>query len=91
MESTKKILRCSSSTDANKLAASIYSAYMEDNNVSLSVMVIGAGSLNQAVKASILSNKYFSKIGVTIGLRPSFHNAAENVTAIKLKVLFMKD
>ena len=82
---TQKVLRCSTATDANKLAESIYSSCKNDANV------IGAGALNQAVKASILSNKFFSKKGLRVGLVPSFQDSENNVTVIELKVFLLKN
>lgn len=90
-ETNQKVLRCKSSTDANKLAGSIHSTYQEDPTTQVIIRVIGAGSLNQAVKACIISNKFFAKKGVVVGMQPSFQDAAENMTAIELKVLFMKN
>ena len=91
MESNKEnsnVLRCKSSTDANKLAGSIYSTYQSNPSVPIIIRVIGAGSLNQAVKAAIISNKFFAKKGIVVDLRPSFQDAYENMTAIELKILF---
>lgn len=88
---TQKVLRCSTATDANKLAESIYSSCKNDTNVKLSIRVIGAGALNQAVKASILSNKFFSKKGLRVGLVPSFQDSENNVTVIELKVFLLKN
>lgn len=90
MEENQRLLRCKSSTDANKLAGSIYSIYQTDSSTQVFIRVIGAGSLNQAVKAAIISNKFFAKKGVVVALQPSFQDAAENMTAIELKVLFIK-
>ena len=84
----QKVLRCKSSTDANKLAGSIFSTYQENPSIQIVIRVIGAGSLNQAVKAAIISNKFFAKKGIVVDLRPSFRDASENMTAIELKVLF---
>lgn len=90
METNEKVLRCKSSTDANKLAGSIHSTYQENPSAQVVIRVIGAGSLNQAVKALIISNKFFARKGIVLGFQPSFQDAAENMTAIELKVLFMK-
>lgn len=90
-ETNQKVLRCKSSTDANKLAGSIHSTYNEDPTAQVVIRVIGAGSLNQAVKAAIISNKFFAKKGIVVDLRPSFQDAAENMTAIELRVLFNKN
>lgn len=85
-----RILRCKSSTDANKLAGSIYSAYQETPDIQMVIRVIGAGALNQAIKAAIISNKFFCKRGMMIDLRPSFQDAFDNMTAIELKIIFSK-
>lgn len=86
-----KVLRCKTSTDANKLAGSIYSTFQENADVQIVIRVIGAGALNQAVKAAIISNKFFAKKGLVVDLRPSFQDAAENMTAIELRVVFSKN
>ena len=85
-----KVLRCKSSTDANKLAGSIYSTFAGDTDAQIVIRVIGAGSLNQAVKATIISNKYFAKKGLVVALQPSFQDTSEAMTAIELKVLLRK-
>lgn len=87
----QRVLRCKTSTDANKLAGSIHSTYQEDPTAQIVIRVIGAGSLNQAVKAVIISNKFFAKKGIVVDLRPSFQDANENMTAIELRVLFNKN
>lgn len=89
-EIKQKVLRCSSATDANKLAGSIYSTYQEDAATQIIIRVIGAGALNQAIKAVIISNKFFAKKGLVTDLRPSFQDASENMTAIELKIAFTK-
>lgn len=90
MEDEIKVLRCKASTDANKLAGSIHSTYQENPDKQIVLRVIGAGSLNQAVKAVIISNKFFAKKGLLLGLRPSFQDAMNNMTAIELKIIFSK-
>ena len=82
----QKELRCKSSTDANKLAGSIHSVYQKDPLTQISIRVMGAGTLNQAVKAIILSNKFFAKKGLTVCLQPYFQSASEDMTAIVLKI-----
>lgn len=86
----QKVLRCKSSTDANKLAGSIYSTYQSDPDTQLVIRVIGAGSLNQAVKAAIISNKFFAKKGLLVALQPSFQDAADDMTAIELRLILRK-
>lgn len=85
-----KTLKCKTSTDANKLAGSIHSTYLDNSEVPIIIRVIGAGALNQAIKAIIISNKYFVKNGIVVGLRPSFCDVENNVTAIDLRVIFSR-
>ena len=87
----EKILKCRTSTDANKLAGSIYLAYQENPDAKITLRVIGAGSVNQAVKATIIANKYFAKKGMSLGLKPSFQDGESNMTIIELRVLFLKE
>ena len=89
-ETNQKVLRCKSSTDANKLAGSIHSTYVDNPDAQIIIRVIGAGSLNQAVKAAIISNKFFAKKGLVVVLQPSFQDTSESMTAIELKVLLRK-
>ena len=89
-EETTKVLRCKSSTDANKLAGSIHSTYAGNPESQIIIRVIGAGSLNQAVKAAIISNKFFAKKGLVVVLQPSFQDTSDEMTAIELKVLLQK-
>lgn len=85
-----KVLRCKSSTDATKLAGSINSLHQEDLSVPIVIRVIGAGALNQAVKAAIISNKFFARKGISVALQPSFQDAEGEMTAIELKILFIR-
>lgn len=87
MEKTKT-LRCSSSTDANKLSGSIFSVYQEDPQTDIVIRVIGAGALNQGIKAVIIANKFFAKKGIALSVRPYFKDTEDSMTAIELKVLF---
>lgn len=87
---TEKVLRCKASTDANKLAGSIYSAYQDNTEADISIRVIGAGALNQAVKGVIISQKFFSKKGLFISLLPSFQDTDKEMTAISLKLTIGK-
>ena len=91
-ERPQKMLRCKASTDATKLAGSIYSTCQENAGSDVVVRVIGAGALNQAVKASIISNKYFAKKVLKVLLQPSFKDAGEvgTMTAIELTVVLAK-
>lgn len=84
---TEKVLRCKASTDANKLAGSIYSVYQTDPDTEISLRVIGAGALNQAVKGVIISQKFFAKKGLFVSIFPSFKDTDGEMTAISLKLI----
>lgn len=86
MDKAQRILKCKSSTDANKLAGSIYSAYKNSPTDEIFLRVIGAGSLNQAIKAVIISNKYFVKKGFVVDVHPSFQEVSD-ITSIELKII----
>jgi len=91
MAQKTNVLRCKSSTDSNKLAGSIYSIYKVEPESRIIIRVIGAGSLNQAAKAIIISNKYFAKKGLVVGIQPSFQDTEEGVTAMELKIIFTQN
>ena len=88
--STEKVLRCKTSTDANKLAGSIYSTYQANKCEDIYIRVIGAGALNQAVKGIIISNKFFAKKGLIAYICPSFRDTDKSMTAISLRIIFHK-
>jgi stage V sporulation protein S len=91
MEEEKvSLLRCKASTDANKLAGSIHSAHQLDPDSKIALRVIGAGALNQAIKAVIISNKFFAKKGVSVGVQPSFQDADGEMTAIEMRLIFIR-
>lgn len=86
MDVVHKEIRCKSSTDPNKLGASIYSIYQEDPDRVIHLRVVGAGALNQAIKGVIISNTFFSKKGLVSDVRPSFTDA-DGITAVVLKII----
>ena len=89
-EANIKVLRCKASTDVNKLAGSIHSIYQESSETQMAIRVIGAGALNQAVKASIICNKFFAKKGLAVALQPAFYDATESMTAIELRIILRR-
>lgn len=91
MDTTDKLIKVASSTDSNKLAGSIYSIYQENAEQNILIRCVGAGSLNQAIKAVIISNKFFAKKGVVVATQPSFKDIENNMTAIELKILFLRN
>jgi len=78
-------LRCKSSTEVNKLAGSIYSSYTSDPQGSLCIRAVGAGAVNQAIKAVVVSNKFFGKLGLVAGVEPHFLEM-DGITIIVLRL-----
>lgn len=91
MENNDKLIKVASSTDANKLAGSIFSVYQENPETQIFLRCIGAGAINQAIKAVIISNKFFAKKGFVVGTQPSFKDTANDMTAVELKILFIRN
>lgn len=89
-EPRQKLLKVGASTDSNSLAGSIQATYDQDNSVQIILRTIGAASLNQAVKASIISNRHFSKKGLFVSLVPCFNDLQPDLTAVELKVRLVK-
>lgn len=81
-----KEIRCASTTGCKDLAGSIFKAYNDNPEDRIIVKVIGAGALNQATKAVIISNTFFASMGKVVYMLPTFTdlNAGETVTGINL-------
>lgn len=89
-EPPQKLLKVGASTDANSLAGSIQATYDQDNTVQIVMRTIGAASLNQAIKAAIISNRHFSKKGLFVSLVPCFNDVRPDLTTVELKVRLVK-
>lgn len=80
------LIKVRSNTDPKSLAQSIITAETKDKNVS--VQVVGAGALNQAIKAIIMANAQFSQNGGSKKIEPTFvtieDGEGKDITAIKL-------
>lgn len=81
----------SSKTNPNKLAGAIAKALKNDNTIE--IQSVGAGSLNQSIKAVAIARGYLAPMGKDLICIPIFSNITiegESRTAIKLilKVLY---
>lgn len=86
-----QLLRASSSTDSKKLASSIITHYESNAETPIVVRSIGAGALNQAVKAVIIANKFFVRIGIVLHLAPAFQDIpGEDITSVQLTIKYHK-
>lgn len=81
------VFRVKSSTDVNKLAGAIFTNVK--NTDSLIISCLGAGSLNQAIKAFIAAKGIASPMGIKLQMDPYFDTTSvdnNEKTVIGIKV-----
>lgn len=94
----KRLLRVSNTTECSKLCGAIQHVYEENPSIELTLRMIGAGPINQAVKAIILCNKWAVRKGIQVSLIPTYtdiDNPKEGainstITAIEFLLEFKK-
>ena len=82
-----EILKVSSKSNPSKVAGAIANIYREKKE--LEIQTIGAGSLNQAIKAVAIARGFLAPSGEDIVLVPAFNEViinGENKTALKLLI-----
>ena len=82
-----EILKVSSKSNPSKVAGAIANIYREEGNVEL--QTIGAGSLNQAIKAIAIARGFLAPSGKNLVVIPAFNDIminGEKKTAIKLMI-----
>ena len=82
-----EILKVSSKSNPSKVAGAIANIYREKGSVEL--QTIGAGSLNQAIKAVAICRGFVAPTGDNLVVIPAFNDISingEQKTAIKLIV-----
>lgn len=82
-----EILKVSSNSNPSKVAGALANVIRENNSVEL--QAVGAGALNQAIKAIIICRGFIAPSGVNIVVIPSFNDIeiqGEQKTAIKLLI-----
>ena len=80
-----EILKVSSKSNSSKVAGAIANVFRENGSVEL--QTIGAGSLNQAVKAVAIARGFVAPMGINLVMIPAFNDTeinGEQKTAIKL-------
>ena len=80
-----EILKVSSKSNPSKVAGAIANIFRENGTAEL--QTIGAGSLNQAIKAVAIARGFLAPSGKNIALIPAFNDVligGEEKTAIKL-------
>ncbi|WP_338452499.1 stage V sporulation protein S [Niallia oryzisoli] len=81
------VLKVSSKSNPNSVAGAIAGVLSERGNIE--IQVIGAGALNQAIKAIAIARGFVAPSGVNLVFVPAFTDVLinnENRTAIKLIV-----
>ncbi len=82
-----EILKVSSKSNPSKVAGAIANVFRESGSVEL--QTIGAGSLNQAIKAICIARGFLAPSGENLVVVPAFSDImieGEEKTAIKLVV-----
>lgn len=85
---TDRVLRVSASSSAPSLAAAISHAVYDNKKVTL--RAIGAGAVNQAVKAVAIAQGYVGPRGISLLIRPGFTTVKMNdgdVSAVTLTII----
>lgn len=83
-----EIIKVSSKSISQKVAGSIANVFREGEN-STEVQAIGAGAINQAIKAIAIARGYVAPLGINLICTPAFSDTiinGEERTAIKLIV-----
>jgi stage V sporulation protein S len=97
-----EVLKVKATTNPSKLASAIVRSIQ--NNEDCEIMAIGAGPINQAVKAVAISNRLLGSSGISLSIKPCFTTldlsketrtdstepGKSEVTAIKFKVMVDK-
>ncbi len=82
-----EILKVSSKSNPSKVAGAIANIFREEGKVE--IQTVGAGSLNQAIKAVCIARGFLAPSGEDLCLTPSFNDIMINdaqKTAIKLVI-----
>jgi stage V sporulation protein S len=87
--SNEAVLRVKSSSSAASLASAISHAVYDGKRVTL--RAIGAGAVNQAVKAIAIANSFVAPRGIVLDCRPGFTTVntpdAGEISALLLRIL----
>ena len=81
------ILKVSSKSNANSVAGALAAAIRDDG--AAEIQAIGAGAVNQSVKAIAIASGFLAPVGVNIFAQPSFEEIeidGEERTAIRFKI-----
>ena len=82
------VIKVSSKSISQKVAGSIANSFREGVNV-VEIQTVGAGAVNQAIKAISISRGYVAPLGYNLVCTPAFYDViidGKEKTAIKLLV-----
>lgn len=82
------IIKVSSKSISQKVAGSIASSFREGSN-QVEVQTVGAGAVNQAIKAISIARGFLAPLGMNLVCTPAFYDVVidgKEKTAIKLVV-----
>ena len=82
------VIKVSSKSISQKVAGSIANSFREGVNV-VEIQTVGAGAVNQAIKAISIARGYVAPLGYTLVCTPAFYDViidGKEKTAIKLLV-----
>ena len=85
---SKIVLKVASSSNPSSVAGALVKNMQEGKDVEL--LAVGAGAINQAVKAVAIARGYVSPQGVDITVKPGFEDVeigGNKKTAVKLVVI----
>jgi stage V sporulation protein S len=85
---SKIVLKVASSSNPSSVAGALVKNMQEGKDVEL--LAVGAGAVNQAVKAVAIARGYISPQGVDITIKPGFEDVeieGKKKTAVKLIVI----
>ena len=81
------VLKVSSKSSANSVAGALAAAIRDDGVAE--IQAVGAGAVNQSVKAIAIASGFLTPTGVTIFAQPAFEEISidgEDRTAIRFKI-----
>ena len=84
----KEVFKVASKTNPGDLAAAIAGAVREEHEVEMNT--IGAGAVNQAIKAVAIARGFLAPAGIEVAIVPSFKEQELNgrsTTAMALEVV----
>jgi stage V sporulation protein S len=82
------IIKVSSKSVSGKVTGSIANSFREGNKM-VEIQTVGAGAVNQAIKAISIARGYVAPIGLNLVCTPAFYDViidGKEKTAIKLVV-----